>query len=76
MSTISFCKNKIFLILFVLSFVFSFGFAENTTVEKTYVVTANRTQTEIHEKTENKIIQEIINNEDITNTNKDTFIEK
>ena len=46
MSTISFCKNKIFLILFVLSCVFSFGFAENTTVEKTYVVTANRTQTE------------------------------
>ena len=75
MSTISFCKNKIFLILFVLSFVFSFGFAENTTVEKTYVVTANRTQTEIHEKTENKIIQETINNEDITYTNKDTFIE-
>ena len=46
MSTISFWKNKIFLILFVLSFVFSFGFAEETTVEKTYVVTANRTQTE------------------------------
>ena len=75
MSTISFWKNKIFLILFVLSFVFSFGFAENTTVEKTYVVTANRTQTEIHEKTKNKIIQETINNEDITYTNKDTFIE-
>ena len=75
MSTISFLKNKIFLILFVLSCVFSFGFAENTTVEKTYVVTANRTQTEIHEKTKNKIIQETINNEDITYTNKDTFIE-
>ena len=46
MSTISFGKNKILLILFVLSFVFSFGFAEETTVEKTYIVTANRTQTE------------------------------
>ena len=46
MSTISFLKNKIFLILFVLLFVSSFGFTEETTVEKTYVVTANRTQTE------------------------------
>ena len=76
MSTISFCKNKIFLILFVLSCVFSFGFAENTTVEKTYVITANRTQTEIHKKTEKDIIQETMNNKDTfienENTNNDT----
>ena len=32
-------------------------------------------KTEIHEKTEKDIIQETINNEDITYTNKDTFIE-
>ena len=46
MSAISFLKNKIFLILFVLLFVSSFGFTEETTVEKTFVITANRTKTE------------------------------
>lgn len=46
MPAISFLKNKIFLILFVLLFVSSFGFTEETTVEKTFVITANRTKTE------------------------------
>ncbi|MBQ1983362.1 MAG: TonB-dependent receptor plug domain-containing protein, partial [Spirochaetaceae bacterium] len=46
MSAISFLNNKIFLILFVLLFVSSFGFTEETTVEKTFVITANRTKTE------------------------------
>ena len=46
MSTISFLKNKIFLILVVVLVASNFLFATETTSEKTYVVTANRSETE------------------------------
>ena len=67
MSTISFFKNKIFLILVVVLCTSMFSFANETTNEKTYVVTANRSKTEELKSNGNVTI---ITSEDIVKSGK------
>ena len=72
MSTISFLKNKIFLILVVVLVASNFLFATETTSEKTYVVTANRSETEELKSNGNVTI---ITSEEIVKSGKTTLPE-